>query len=200
MNFKYRFSRVASIVIAGFLALLILSCGYSDARNLPTKIKVNAVNIDGYHAHASLLFYPTNPIKFACTGIFGEGLKTKESIFSDISEAGVDFQIKKKLPGICGYQFAILTIECSKSKSYSTNVDPPPEYVPIGILDTTIGEATYQGNVLASSNRILNNFLHIEVNGKKSRFWGCKDDCENKEDFGINSSNQTLTINCQDGK
>ncbi len=181
-------------------SLMIVNCGSRDTRNLPNNIRVKSLNSNGYHAHARMVFNPTNPIKFICTGIFGEGLKTKEYIFNDISESGVELNIKKKVSGICGYKFNALSIECSKSPTYFSSDDPPPEKIILGLLDTSVSAATFEGNTFVSPNKILNNILHIEISGEKSRFWGCNDDCENKEDFGLNNSNQTLTINCQDGK
>ncbi len=200
MNLKSKSQTTSFGLPAMLCSLMVFNCGSGDTRNLPDKIKVNAVTSGGYHVHARLLYYPTNPIKFICTGIFGEGLKVKDGVFNDISESGVEFQIKKKWAGICMYQFSALAIECSKSDSYSFSSNEGPEHILIGTLDSSIEESTYQRNNYFSANRISDNSLHIEVSGKRSMFWGCKDDCENRPDFGLNSSNQSLTISCQEAK
>lgn len=190
-------SKIVSSGLIVFASMLTLNCGNPDTRNLPSKIKATAVASDGYHVHAKVEYYSSSPIKFICTGVFGEGLKEKTSTFNDISKEGVEFEIKKNWSGVCGYQFAYLEVACTKTMSFPNSHDDSFESVNIGILDTLNDQNPRRGNTIKSENRILDNFLFIKVDGGKSHFWGCKDDCENGEKFGLNSSNTTLTIKCE---
>jgi hypothetical protein len=179
--------------------MFVWNCGSADSRDIPESIKVKAIAKDGYHIHAKLLYYPANPIRFICTGVFGDGLKVREEVLNDIPESGTVFPIKKRMPGICQYRFNFAEIACTKSKTYAENGKNIPEAVPIGALDTTLEESTFAGDMFRSKNKILDGFLHIEVKGEKSLFWGCKNDCENAKDFGVDGSNQSMSIECMEG-
>ncbi len=197
LNQKIKLYGIGLLAMAG--SLMVVNCGSRDTQNLPNKIKVNAVVRDGYHVHAKVEFYASNPIKFICTGILGEGLKGKTDIYNNISPNGVEFEIKKTWPGVCSYMLVYIEVACTKTQSFPYSHDNSFESVLIGMLDTVTDASRSSHNTILSNNRILDNSLFIKVKGSGSRFWGCKDDCENEEKFGIDSTNKTLTINCSEG-
>lgn len=196
MNFKNQFLGRSSIALVGLVSFFISNCGYSDTRNLPSKIKVSAVTSGGYHVHAEVGFHASNPIKFLCTGVFGEGLKYESDTYNDISKSGVEFKLKKSWSGICNYRFSVIEVVCTKTTSFPERHDGSFQSAHIGILDTSENFQSFRENTFQSDNKILDSTLFVKVNGIKSLYWGCKDDCENEEDFGVNASNSALTINC----
>jgi hypothetical protein len=197
MRLKKQMPWLISVVLfAGIVAWF--QYGEFDREDLPSKIHVRATVSEGKHVHALVLFAPTKPIYLLCTGVFGEGLKYEHEVYPDIPTDGIDIPLKKKWLGICGFKFNLMEITCSESKINPKNDDQTFPSVLLGLLDTSENAKSKPGNIFRSENRIRDNSLLIRTNGSKANFWGCADDCEDSEDFGLNQGNTNLNINCKD--
>jgi hypothetical protein len=176
---------------------MLVQCKPADTRGIPEKIWVQAKAQDGYHVHVKVLFNATSNRPF-CHGVFGESPINEENPYYDISNDGVEIEIRKQWPGYCGYRFGMMSVACTRDITLPRIYDNTYEPVSIGIHDSLEPDPGIRAKIAHSPNRILGNSLNIRVKGAKAHFWGCDSNCEDSDDFGLDSRNTRLSIDCRE--